>query len=268
MKLAVYTELVKELQFKETRQSVTRLSDKYGAQYNTVLAIYSQSIQKRMKKLSYIHSDYEVQNDHFKNYMADKDSSNTRIFDLAERVGIPPVMMAKIILEHLDLPYERGVPVNMLLKDTALINHLPLAEQVVHCLEQDTLCGPNIDIIKKSIGDEYEEILKDSLRFLKISFKDENVLRTQGYDKTPDILLTVPIAVQGKIVNWVESKASFGDEFTHKNYLREQYWSYWNRFGSGLVIYWFGFVVELGAQTEEKGIVISDCLPSDIVTLL
>ena len=47
-----------------------------------------------------------------------------------------------------------------------------------------------------------------------------------------------------------------------------QYWSYWNRFGSGLVIYWFGFVEELGAQTEEKGIVISDCLPSDIVTLL
>ena len=32
----------------------------------------------------------------------------------------------------------------------------------------------------------------------------------------------MPVAVQGRIVNWVESKASFGDEFTHKNYLREQ----------------------------------------------
>jgi len=268
MKLTVYNDLVKELQFKETRASIQQLSGKYGAQYNTVLAIYSQSIQKRMKKLSFIHADYEVQDEHFKNYIADRDSSNTRIFDLAERVGIPPVMMAKIILEHLDMPYERGVPVNQLLKEPTLIAQSPLQEQVTLCLEQDTLYGPNIDVIKKSIGDEYEEILKDSLRFQKIPFKDENVLRTQGYDKTPDILLTVPVAVQGKIVNWVESKASFGDEFTHKNYLREQYWSYWNRFGSGLVIYWFGFVEELSAQTEEKGIVISDCLPNNIITLL
>ena len=45
-----------------------------------------------------------------------------------------------------------------------------------YCLEQDTLCGPNIDIIKKSIGDEYEEILKDSLRYvflLEFSFSSQ-----------------------------------------------------------------------------------------------
>uniref|UniRef100_A0A3Q3D218 CDAN1-interacting nuclease 1 n=1 Tax=Hippocampus comes TaxID=109280 RepID=A0A3Q3D218_HIPCM len=155
---------------------------------------------------------------------------------------------------------------NSMLKEPSLIPDQTLAKNVYQCTVNDCCYGPLVDCIKHAIGHEHEVLLCDKLREKNLSFLDENQLRAKGYDKTPDIILEVPVAVEGHIVHWIESKASFGDDHSHRTYLNEQFWSYWNRFGPGLVIYWYGFIGELDCQ-RDRGILLKDCFPTDIVVL-
>eukprot|EP00092_Neocalanus_flemingeri_P050093 GFUD01057780.1.p1 GENE.GFUD01057780.1~~GFUD01057780.1.p1 ORF type:complete len:317 (+),score=114.74 GFUD01057780.1:75-1025(+) len=153
---------------------------------------------------------------------------------------------------------------SMLMKDTTLIEDGKLAMEIFLATIKDDSYGPLAEAIKHSIGEEHEQKLKDCLTKLDIPFSDENVLRVQGYDKTPDIKLEVPISVDGHIINWIESKALFGDPEAHQGYLRDQFWSYMNRFGSGMVIYWFGYISQLDTN-RSAGIILSDHFPTNIV---
>jgi len=152
-----------------------------------------------------------------------------------------------------------------LMRDTTLLEEGELGYELLLAGLQDDSYGPLSEAIKGSIGEEHEQRLKDLLARLDIPFCDENVLRVQGYDKTPDIKLEVPISVDGHVVNWIESKALFGDPEAHAGYLKDQFWSYWNRFGPGLVIYWFGYVAQLDIN-RGGGIMLSDHLDPDKIT--
>ncbi|KAJ6667365.1 hypothetical protein lerEdw1_017343, partial [Lerista edwardsae] len=100
------------------------------------------------------------------------------------------------------------------------------------CTVNDYCYGPLVDCIKQypfsAIGHEYEVLLQEMLLEKKIPFLAEDQLRAKGYDKTPDFILEVPVAVEGHTIHWIESKASFGDECSHQAYLHDQFWSYWN----------------------------------------
>jgi hypothetical protein len=61
------------------------------------------------------------------------------------------------------------------------------------------------------------------------------------------------------VVRWVESKASFGDQYSH-DINRQQCFSYVNRYGPGLIIYWFGFIDELD-DCRDKGVIVMVCRP-------
>jgi hypothetical protein len=126
---------------------------------------------------------------------------------------------------------------------------------------------------------------------MNMCFETESELRSKGKPKTPDVLLLIPMAVfiphkirrnqksvtfndqnselmKGKctqytedgnggdcyIVNWIDSKAIFADEFTFKENL-DQFKSYVHRYGKGLVIYWFGFVESILEKLDEDIII-------------
>lgn len=136
------------------------------------------------------------------------------------------------------------------------------------CIFNDMLDGPMIDIVRFSIGEEYEIKLKAMAKEAGLSFFDEGDLRRDGFDKTPDLLLAVQCLYNGIAINWIESKASFGDPDSHSKYMRDQLSSYQNRFGTGIVIYWFGYHEDIG-NMKNGDLIILDVFPEkEKLTLL
>uniref|UniRef100_A0A8C2NTB0 CDAN1-interacting nuclease 1 n=1 Tax=Capra hircus TaxID=9925 RepID=A0A8C2NTB0_CAPHI len=161
--------------------------------------------------------------------------------------------------------------INSMLRDPSQIPDGVLANQVYQCIVNDCCYGPLVDCIKHAIGHEHEVLLRDLLLEKNLSFLDEDQLRAESeFSISPSLcsvfVMLCSLAVEGHIIHWIESKASFGDECSHHAYLHDQFWSYWNRFGPGLVIYWYGFIQELDCN-RERGILLHACFPTDIVTL-
>lgn len=189
---------------------------------------------------------------------------------MALDIDVCPGLLARSILEFhynekgdVEKKQSNKSLISQMLKDTTLIQDRDLAFEVYLSTVIDDQYGPVSDTIKNCIGAEYEETLKKKLHELGLAFRDEKNLKARGYDKTPDIKLEMPIAVDGFIVNWIESKALFADTKTHNQYLKNQYLSYWNRFGPGLVIYWFG-CIDVVMNQPEKRLIIRDSFPDRI----
>ncbi|KAJ8341164.1 hypothetical protein SKAU_G00334550 [Synaphobranchus kaupii] len=260
-------------QLRPTRQYMQILKDRFPSHsQSSLLSIFSLEYQKRIKRTNSKHHTPEAIESYYQRYVSAVKTrpSSPVLLDLASEVDFSPSLLARLILERFLEEHEGAVPtkqvINSMLREPSLIPDHNLANHVYQCTINDCCYGPLVDCIKHAIGQEHEILLRDKLRERKLSFLDENQLRAKGYDKTPDIILEVPIAVEGHIVHWIESKASFGDECSHRGYLNEQFWSYWNRFGPGLVIYWHGFIEELDCH-RARGILLGDRFPSDIVTL-
>lgn len=68
------------------------------------------------------------------------------------------------------------------------------------------------------------------------------------------------------IINWIESKASFGDRDSHAKYVKEQLSCYSNRFGPGIVIYWFGYQEDILNINQGNLIILDDFPTNDTLT--
>ncbi|XP_051579227.1 CDAN1-interacting nuclease 1 isoform X2 [Myxocyprinus asiaticus] len=223
-------------QLRPTRQCMKILKTQFPHLCaSTLLSIFSQEYQKRMKRSIARHHAPDVVKGYYQRYRSEAETRPTEpvLLELANQVDVSPALLARVVVECFVEETEGAVPsrhvLNNMLREPYLIPDRLLAKHVEQCTVNDCCYGPLVDCIKHAIGVEHEEILRDKLRERKLSFLDENQLRAKGYDKTPDIILEVPIAVEGHIVHWIESKASFGDDHSHHTYLNEQFWSYCNR---------------------------------------
>jgi len=125
-----------------------------------------------------------------------------------------------------------------------------ICREVIHAINLDPMYGPIHDETRHRIGNKYEELLVKILESMDIPFDTEYELRKKGTARTPDVLLLTPVAVQDssenwRVVCWIDSKALFGDDRTHRDSVIPQAESYIHRFGPGLILYWFGHAPDL-----------------------
>jgi len=156
------------------------------------------------------------------------------------------------------------------LRDPSKIDDEKLRADVEECLARDEQCGPEQDVARQELGRKYELLLEERLRTLGVEFLSEDDLRRQGKYKTPDVLLSVPIGVDDKVVCWIDSKAKFGDLNAMKDDYKSSIASYTGRYGPGLVVYWFGFLEDAASvpMALDQKVHLTDRFPTADMYLL
>lgn len=237
---------------------------------DTLKCIIAQDCQRRMKHWHARLTSAEAVEDIYARFLesVSREEEPGILLRLSDETGLTPALLTRTVIERHHQRADQSKPtrclVSSLMKNTALIEDRDLAFESYLCLLEDDHYGPVAEAMKQSIGNEYEIRLRQELQDANVVFLHEDDLRTRGYDKTPDIKLEIPVAIDGQVINWIESKALFGDEENHRGYLKDQLYSYWNRFGPGLVIYWFGYVEELENLHQDRTILIRDSLPTNL----
>ncbi|BFZ07389.1 hypothetical protein BsWGS_10427 [Bradybaena similaris] len=210
----------------------------------TLRSIQAQYYVRRMRRNHFHHYGRDTREKYYRLYKDAKAKNEKNvIMRLAAKNDISPCLLARIILEEYycnDVEHGRvhdrnegrgALPPGFMtdcIRDIAKLPNPELAMEIYETMLLDNFYGPAVDSIKRSIGVEYEIILKAQCRKAGLSFIDETQMREEGYDKTPDIRLQVPVMINKRVINWIESKASFGDPINHQQYMIDQYLPYKN----------------------------------------
>lgn len=163
-------------------------------------------------------------------------NSGKTIVEMAGINRIPATLMASLILKELDIPKKIAFNFPERLQSSRL------SKEITEALRNDHFFSPQAHSLQLEKGKLGEEIISFWLKAHEIDFFTEDQLREQSMSKTPDFLLPEPIALDGKKISWIESKAMFGDEQEHKYYMKKQFNHYEQMYGHGLVIYWYGYL--------------------------
>jgi len=116
-----------------------------------------------------------------------------------------------------------------------------MRQEIIEITEADYVYSPWANEIQSKRGTWGEGKLQCWLQGQGITFRTEKDLRGE-YPKTPDCLLDKPVQINGWNINWIESKATFGDNVEVNKNLKKQLAPYLDLFGKGIVVYWFGYV--------------------------
>lgn len=162
----------------------------------------------------------------------------TSILRIARDLGFPPVLTGQLMLQELHLPRKR---IWSCFLDPANAPDDRLRHEIEELLAHDMIYSPKGMELQRERGRKGEARMYAWLERHGIGYRTEADLRGK-YTKTPDALLDRPIIFFGQKLQWIESKANFGDDVELRRNLKRQLGPYTELFGEGAVVYWYGFV--------------------------
>jgi hypothetical protein len=161
-----------------------------------------------------------------------------RMMEIAREWRFPPVLTGQLLLQEMKLPRKKvwGSFLN-----PASAPDDRIRREVEELLANDMIYSPRGMELQRDRGKRGEARLYHWLEKHGIPYRTEVDLRGK-YAKTPDALLDRPIIFFGQKLQWIESKANFGDDVELRRNLRRQLGPYTELFGEGAVVYWYGYV--------------------------
>ena len=242
-----------------TLSDVHRLSTTTPFSYETLFAVYESLYTTYQIRNSYLIRDHAT-------LFVEMYDAGTSLLDIAMWIKMPPVLIARKVLERKE--NAKGKVLTRFIKSPMLIEDPRLRHDVEVCINSDETCGPWHDKRRNAMGLIYEQLLIDEIRALGLQFECESQLRERQCFRTPDVLLRIPVLFCGNLVHWIDSKAKFADEVTLNRDYAGSLQSYVNRFGPGMVIYWFGFVEDVQSKMHQDGnIFITDTFQRNVQML-
>ncbi len=157
---------------------------------------------------------------------------------------LTPVMKVRLLLKGLGFSAKS---INKMLREPERAEDEDLERIIRDAVTKDFVYSPIAAKLQRSRGKLGERILEIVLDEYGLEFKTEKELRGI-FPKTPDFYFENCAEINGREVRWIESKALFGDPYTHSLFERKQYAKYTEMFGNGMVVYWMGYVEGIEAS--------------------
>jgi hypothetical protein len=211
---------------------VDKIHRKTGVPKSVLLMILTQKIVRKVKN-----SYHQIKN--HSGALEKRWKAGESFLKISESLRFPPMLIASIILK------EKGIAkreFRRLVKDPSRTKDKRVREEIIEAVQKDFVYSPWTHDIQKKRAKIGEGIIKEWLQKRNADFMTEKEALRTGNTKTPDFILKDLLTLEGKRIFWIDSKASFGDEVEHKRYNKKQFEKYFRLFGSGMVVYWYGFV--------------------------
>jgi len=224
-------------------EDIDRVAKKRGISADILYVIYSQKVTRDATKRFHL----------IKRKMPsflEQWKRGESLVHISQKERFPPMLFAYIMAQEMGIGKKRFWRI---VKGEERTHSKRLKHELELARGLDKHYSPEANEEQDARGVWGETLMAEWLDSKNIVYKTEEDLRSPEGGKTPDFLLDKPLKINGLDVRWIESKALFGDSVEYKRHLKKQLVPYWELYGPGIVVYWFGFVSDL-KKVEDIGI--------------